>query len=93
MDNRENKWLRGWHTKIAILLAIMSPTVTATGAFYGMKNDIQAREAKINERVLSLELSNTKEFADKQELSEIHTDVREMRKEISELKNMLIRRR
>ena len=91
MANEEQKLVRGWRSKIGLLIAIITPTVALTGAFYSVKLDAQDREAKMNERVAALELSSQKNFVEKDELHEIREDVKQLRSEVSDIKTLLIR--
>lgn len=93
MDNKkETDLLKNWKLKLAILAAIVVPTITATGAFYDLKAKIVEKEVAVNDRINSLELQNQKNFVDKDTVKEIRSDIKEMRSEITEIKNILIRR-
>lgn len=91
MDHTDSKLVRGWRTKIGLILAIITPTVAATGSFYSVKIDAQDREARLIERISVLEVTSGKEFADKDDLREMRDDIKQLRSEVSEIKTILIR--
>lgn len=92
MVNQEHRLLRSWKLRIALLLAIITPTIAATGSFYSLKLDAKDREAKMNERVSSLELNSEKQFADKDDLREMRNDIKDIRNQVSDVKDILLRR-
>ncbi len=96
---QEQKVLRGWKLRISLLMAVVTPTLAASGAYYSLKStdadirlEVQKKDARMHERVSSLELNTQQHFADKQDLREIHDDVKSLRSEVSEIKTILIRR-
>lgn len=74
------------------MIAIITPTMAATGSFYSLKLDAKDREAQMNARVSSLELSSEKQFADKEDLREMRNDIKELRNQVSDVKDILLRR-
>jgi hypothetical protein len=91
-SNRETDLLKGWHLKIAIIAGLILPAVTATGAFYDLKAQIAARDTESHDRIAALELSNQKEFADKETIKDMQTDIKQMHSDIVEIKTLLLRR-
>ncbi len=85
-DSGEQKFIDNWRTKLALLAAIIVPTISATGAYYKL-------DSKIDERTSVLELTSTKNFAEKQDLKEIQNDIKDMHSDIVEIKTILKRSR
>lgn len=89
---KENDFLKNWHLKLAIIGALVMPAITATGAFYDLKAKMQEKDAAVSAKISALELSSTKEFADKNTLKEVQEDVKRMRDDVTEIKTLLIKR-
>jgi uncharacterized protein YfiM (DUF2279 family) len=85
--------LESWKLKLAVLSAIIFPTITATGAFYGLKSEMKDQQAAINEKVAALELKTQKEFIDKETGKELRDEVRALRSSMDEIKNILLKKR
>lgn len=85
---QEKNFLNVWKLRIALLSAIIIPTVTATGAFYDLKAKIQEKDTKI----VDLELKITKNFADKPTMQKVQDDLQEVKSGIVEIKTLLKRR-
>lgn len=73
-------------------MAIVLPTVTATGAFYDLKAKIVEKEVAVNERISDIELNTQRNFADKDTIRDMRNDIKDMRNEMSEIKTLIIRR-
>jgi hypothetical protein len=93
MTDHDSTLTPGTRSKIRLLIEVVTLAVVMTGAFYSMKLDAQDREAKLVDRISSLEVSSGREFADKDELKEMRDDIKQLRSEVSEIKNILIRQR
>jgi hypothetical protein len=95
MVKTETKFLENWKAKLAVLSAIVLPTITATGAFYDLKASITEKETVVNQRISALELETTKTFADKESIKDLRTEMKEMRadfnKDLNEIKTLIIR--
>lgn len=81
--------LKTWHLKLALLGMIITPAITATGAYYGLQNKIQSDKAEITERVSKLELDSEKNFADKASLRSVDTRMQHMEVDLAEIKTLL----
>lgn len=78
----ENELLRNWRVKVALLVALISPTVAATGAYYDLKGDV-------NNRISAVELRSEQTFADKQAIKDIQTELRQTHDDVIEIKTLL----
>lgn len=93
MASGENKVLESWALRISFLTALIVPTITATGAYYKLDGKIDSREAAVIQRVQTLELDSTRHFADKDELKEMHQEIKQLRSDVTEIKTLLKRSR
>ena len=82
MIKKENDLLSNWKAKLAILTAIVFPTVTATGAFYGLKANMADTEYSLTQKINNVQLEVEKNFADKRSLDEIKSDIKEIQRDI-----------
>lgn len=88
-DPVETKVLQKWHVMIAVLLGIASPCITATGAYWGLKLQIEEKDRAVSDRINKVELSNQKNFADKGSLDDLSTEVKHMHDDVLEIKTLL----
>jgi hypothetical protein len=98
--NGEQKLMEHWRVKLLLIAAIVSPTVTATGAYYTLDKRIDNNQSAAIQRVSELELQTSKSFVNKDEFKQFREDVkqvrddqREMRDAIVEIKTLLKRSR
>lgn len=91
MVKSEYDLLKNWKLKLGLLAAIVVPSVTATGAFYDLKAKIVEKETAVHLRMNEIELTNQRNFADKDTIKEIRSDIKDMRSDISEIKTLIIR--
>lgn len=92
MVRAEYDILKSWKLKLALLAAIVVPTITATGTYYDLKAKIVEKETAVNSRISEIELNNTKNFADKDTIKDMRNDIKEIRDNVSELKTLIIRK-
>lgn len=85
----EIPFLTSWHLKLAILAGILTPAVTATGAYYGVKITMVKDKAELSQRVDRLELDSTKTYADKASLQSLDSRMQKMENDITEIKTIL----
>ena len=85
----ENILLTNWKLKIAILLAVISPTVTGTAAYYKLQIQLEDKNQITLEKVSQLELQAEKNFASKSTMESIKGDVSEMKQDLIEIKTLL----
>ncbi len=85
----EESILKNWHIKLAVLSALVSPAVSATGAYFSIQNRITSETAHVSEKVNNLELRITESYADKNSLRAIDDRTRKMENDIVEIKTML----
>ena len=85
----ETNILKNWHVKMLVLIAIVTPTITATGAYYGVREKAATDKAEVSERVNKLELSIERTFADKASMQLLDERTRRMESDITEIKTIL----
>lgn len=85
--------LESWKLKLAVAGAIIFPTITATGAFYGLKSEIKDQQVAVQSKISALELQSQKEFVDKETVKDLRSDIKTMQSSINELKNIMLNRR
>lgn len=85
---QEKILLTVWKLRIALISAIVIPTVTATGAFY----DLHTKLAEKDTKIVDLELRVNQNFADKPTMKKVQEDVQEIKSGIVEIKTLLKRR-
>lgn len=88
-EDREQLVLKGIHLKILVLAGIVTPCLTASGAYWGLKLQIEQKDFQISERVSRVELENTKNFADKQSLQSLTQEVKQIHDDVTEIKAIL----
>lgn len=96
LDSKENaspvsKFLYDWKLKLAILSAIVVPSVSATGSFYKMELRLTEQNQQTELKIRSIELDTAKNFADKQAVLKLQEDVAKLREDTAEIKAMLKR--
>lgn len=96
-DNHKPKssvtqFLYDWKLKLAILSAIVVPTVTATGSFYKMEIRFNEKNALTEEKIKNLELDVQRNFADKPTMVRLQDDVTKLREDTAEIKALLKRK-
>lgn len=89
MVKAESAILKNWKAKLALLSAIVVPTVSATGAFFGLKTEMVEKEAAINSRISSVELRTEQNFADKPSMNKMQDNLQHLRDDVSDMKNDL----
>lgn len=85
--------LESWKLKIAVISAIVFPTITATGAFYGLKSEIKDNQVQVQEKISRLELQSQREFVDKDTVRDLRGDMKQMQRSIDELKEIMLKSR
>lgn len=85
----EQNFLKHWHLKLVVLAAIVTPTVTATGAYYGIRERAAADKMEVSDRVSKLELDVQRNFADKPSMEQLDQRTRRMETDITEIKTIL----
>lgn len=85
----EQNLLKNWHLRLVVLAAVVMPTITATGAYYGVRERVAADKAEVSERVNKLELSVERNFADKSSMQQLDQRTRRMETDITEIKTIL----
>ncbi len=90
---QENFLLGRWKMIVGILMAIVTPSVTATSAYWKLKNEAIVEHAQVDARISSVELTAQKSFAEKQDLKEMQNTINDMHDDISEIKVLLRTRR
>jgi len=86
------QFLYDWKLKLAILSAIVVPSVTATGSFYKMEIRFNEKNAQTEEKIKNLELDVARNFADKPTMVKIQDDVTKLREDTAEIKALLKRK-
>lgn len=84
--------LASWKIKLAILAAIITPSVTVTGAYYKVQSNVAETKAEIDRRVNAVELSTQKSFAEKSDLKDMQRKIDQVRDDVVEIKSILKRR-
>lgn len=86
------QFLYDWKLKLAILTAIVVPTVTATGSFYKMQIQFNEKSTETEKKIKDLELEVNKNFADKPTMVKLQEDVTKLREDTAEIKALLKRK-
>lgn len=86
------QFLYDWKLKLAILTAIVVPSVTATGAFYKMETRLNEKNFQTENRISKLEVDTVRNFADKPTMVKLQDDVAKLREDTSEIKALLKRK-
>lgn len=81
--------LRSWKLKLALLAAIVAPSVTATGAYYKLQIQLTEKNQQTENRISGLELQSVKNFADKPTMDDMRRNVEHMQQDIAEIKTIL----
>jgi len=93
VSQNETAYLKTIHLKFLILFGIITPTVTATGAYWSLKAQVSETDRKVSERVLKVENEADKTFVDKQQFQNLASEVRAMHDDVLEIKTLLNARR
>lgn len=88
----ETSLLANWKLKLGILMAIVSPTVTGTAAYYKLQIQLDGKNQQTLEKVNKLELDAERNFASKQTMEKIKEDVSKMKEDLVEIKTLLKRK-
>lgn len=86
------QFLYDWKLKIAILSAILVPTVTATASFYKMEIRFNEKNSLTEDKIRSLEVDMARNFADKPTMIKLQDDVTKLREDTAEIKALLKRK-
>ncbi len=89
MSSTELKLLQNWHIKLALLAAIVLPTIAVTSAFSDVKETILRKDAAVHQRVSEVELKVEQNFADKKTVKQIHTELQQLQINMVEIKTLL----
>ena len=89
VSREELSLLRSWKLKLALLAAVVMPSVTATGAYYKLQIQLTEKNQQTENRVSDLELRTHENFADKPTMDQLRTNVEQMRNDITEIKTIL----
>lgn len=89
MASNEHSLLKNWHLKLAILFGIITPTITATGAYYSLQSRISQVESAASEKVDQAQIDTTKNYITKEDFRILQTDVKEMRDNLIEINTLL----
>lgn len=92
VDSNKTKFLYDWKLKLGILLAILTPAVTATGSFYRLEIRLNEKNQQTENRINKLELDAERNFATKQTMDKLSGDVSNMRDDLIEIKTLLKRK-
>lgn len=84
--------LRNWKFKIAILTAIVTPTITATGAYYDLKSRVEQNDTNNSARLVKLELQSNNQYADKATLNAVQAELRDTHDDVIAIKTFLTRK-
>lgn len=84
-----SQFLYDWKLKLAILSAVVIPSVTATGSFYKMEIRLNEKNQQTESRISRLELDTQRTFADKPTLTKLQDDVAKLREDTAEIKALL----
>lgn len=84
--------LASWKIKLAVLAAIITPSVTVTGAYYKVQSQVIEAKTQLDQRVNAVELSTQKSFAEKTDLKEMQRKLDDLHDDVTEIKTILKRR-
>lgn len=82
MVKLESAILKNWKAKIALIAAVVVPSVTATGAFYKTKEDVVSR-------ISAVELRTEQNFADKTTMNRMQDNIQHLRDDLGDVKSDL----
>lgn len=91
-SNTVTRFLYDWKLKLAILSAIIVPSVTATGSFYKMEIRLNEKNQQTENRISKLEVDAMRNYADKPTMVKLQDDVTRLREDTAEIKALLKRR-
>lgn len=86
------QFLYDWKLKLAILSAIVIPSVTATGSFYKMEMRFNEKNQQTEDRINRLEVDTVRNYADKPTMVKLQDDVTKLREDTAEIKALLKRK-
>ncbi len=93
---KEIDFLKNWHLKLAIIAAIIVPTVTATSALYSFRSKIEEKiqedRAVVSAKISALELQSQKDFVEKSSIKDMQRNMEAMHDDIVEIKTILKKR-
>lgn len=89
MQSKEFMLLKSWHLKLLIIGAMLTPAITATGAYYGVRIKMVEDQKEVSDRVNKLELDTAKTFAEKSSLQNLDGRMQRMENDITEIKTIL----
>lgn len=92
MSLREQNILKAWQLKLAILTAIIVPSITGSSAYYGLQEKMNSNRAYTDQRLSTLELKLSDGFADKSSFQRIDERTQKIEKDIVEIKTLLKQR-
>lgn len=93
MSKTEHALLSSWKLKLALLMAIVTPTVGMTGAYWKIKGDVLEARASADARLSAVELNTQKSFAEKSDLKDMQREISAMHDDIIDIKSILKQRR
>jgi hypothetical protein len=88
-ESPEVKVLQKWHITLAVIVGIAAPCITATGAYWGLKLQIEEKHRAVSDRISKVELDTEKDFANKTTLDDLSTEVKHMHDDVLEIKTFL----
>lgn len=68
---------------------IITPCVTATGAYYGLKMKMEEKDRVVSERVTKVEIDAAEKFVKKDDFKDLNTEVKSMHDDVTEIKAIL----
>lgn len=92
MKDTEATWLKDIKLKVAVLMAVITPCVTATGAYWGLKLQIEERDRLTSDRISNFEATAYQTFVDKTAFDKMNDEVKAMHDDVIEVKTILKRR-
>ncbi len=91
-SNPVTQFLYDWKLKLAILSAIVIPSVTATASFYKMEIRFNDKNQQTEDRINKLEVDTVRNYADKPTMIRLQDDVTKLREDTAEIKALLKRK-
>lgn len=88
----ESDLLKNWKLKLGLLMAIISPSVAATGAYYKLQINLSERNQVTESKVKDLELQVERNFASKQTMDKVQNDISGLKNDMTEIKVLLQRK-
>jgi cell division protein FtsL len=83
--NIELSLLKSWKLKIALLLAIITPAVSVTGAYYNLKADVGSQISQAQNKI-------DEKYVSKDSFRDMKEDVKDVREDVKEIKRFLMQR-